>query len=715
MLTPHDVPLKNSGDPLITAEQQNALTVAARKDFDIRRGMTNRADRFAAKDVLSDMRWEFVQAQTVIPSYSVFTLKYGTSFSSAFPVALSKKVVQGESYNIIATNDVYAQSSGNYFWAALIGFEEPKLVKYDPADGVPDVDDVVGPKPGTWVVSKKENGLVAVSAADTTNERVWVIRNASDTAKDIQMFEFTEILHPGRVANARKLIWDPTGPWYELDPADTKEYKLFDPEEQNFFLPTERVHAFKKELRDYMSVLHSEYEIIGEHGLHRRTLTNADIDCGDSGQAIVQQKSGTKIHPPPFTPVCDLESAADANIEACNVRGPRRKLLLAEMITVSYDHGRQAWFFEQEDRPSIAEATLSDDLCPNTQTINVQDVRFLDWTNDGCSYSVGSPYDTPTEVTNSKKLASVKYNKVFIVRKEGGEGADEWHIWEADHIAKDLLTQVDEQGSCQIQFWKREFSVMTCKETDLSAAILGQGITAVTGVSISDCGLTIHTADVCVLKVVGTDSDPLNFTPFTAITKISVEEGSPGSDECAITLEGTSFCALPGGTPGDIGSIPISYDDVATGVVPRDNCVDLVIKSLPHIGCGDLTAGTNEPIFCVVDCVEEEEYPPETVVTSGTVTVPNKTTQPYDPTSVVDDDDIIIKLPLGEVEGASVYIVNDTMSENRITVDGNGYNVQNFVNNSTAATTVVWGARLSIRFQFRAITGSPTTYEWRIV
>ncbi|GAG54050.1 unnamed protein product, partial [marine sediment metagenome] len=339
MKTSFDIPYKKSGDRLITAEEQNALTYAARKDYYLKRGTSNRNNQAAWKENTSTIRWEYVTAHADIPSFSVFTITYGRPFSSMVPTAFTQQAATNP-VNIIATSEEWAYKGDQKYLTALIGFEEPKLVNYDPTEGTPVVGDTLGPKPGTYKAAKGLVGLVAVSDADTDNEQVWVIRHVGVDVDPsiIPMFEFTQILEPGYTATARRLYWDTPSETYMISGADTKEYVLFDPEEQNMFLLGERVHATLKTLPANQGGVFADAEILGEHGLHRKVRVYGDVECGEVGDTIIWTVGAAfKQHPPvryPTDPDCVLTSAgAGASLKVCNNYGFRRNTSNASCST----------------------------------------------------------------------------------------------------------------------------------------------------------------------------------------------------------------------------------------------------------------------------------------------------------------------------------------------------------------------------------------------
>ena len=580
MTTPFDIHIRGPGDPRLTFEETNALIQAAQKNYFISRGESNQANKLIGKEALSFERMEQVNSHATIPTYSVFTLEDGPVYSRSRPLAKTKQVTTGEPYNVIATNEQWGFIINGKHHCSLIGFEEPKLLRYDSAQGTPAVDDVMGPKPGTYKIALTYNGLVAVSAPDTTNELIWVIRNADSVV--FPMFEFTGDLYPGYVGDARVLIWDSTTSTYIIDTADTTTYKLFDPEEQNMFLIGERTHAMAKLLLDNVGATFATHEILGEHGLHRKIKITEDIDCGAIGDGVIQERGTTRVHPPPKTPVdpdCDL-GASTATISACNKYGYRRKYLTDEYITTNYDHGRQAWILAQEDRGVLLEATLDADMCPTDTTPAVSSAQMMDWKlGSACT---NDPTPAVTSATNSKGLAAKAGDTVFLTHFEGQTGPAEWHIWEVKHVEKYVLRTVTtgSNATCaDLVFETLEISLMTCKNDETGIVSLGKEIDVVTAFNVlSDgqggCTLDYEQTRLCVLDSYSPINIQIPTRTISYIEDITV-------DEIGCTFDWTEKTACVFGTSENTTnhSLALTTLEVVTDIQDSSTGCDIDIST----------------------------------------------------------------------------------------------------------------------------------------
>jgi len=549
MTTPFDVPMLKRGDPIntITADQQNAITRAVRQDYSINRGVSNKGGQFASKEVNSVDRWEYLEVHEDIPPHSVFTMETGPEYSRFLPRAKTKQVTEGEPYNTIVTNDDWKLKVGVHYYCALIGLEEPKLIKYDETEGVPKVDDTLGPKPGTYKASKKYKGLVAVSSPDEEEKLIWVIRDFGVDGKH-PMFEFVEELHPGEVARAVMLEWDGATNTYVIDHNNIVPYKLYDPEEQNFFMPKERTHAIHNPLVSANGVAFADYEIVGEHGLRRRVRVQQDIQCGSTGLSTIFTKPGNKRHPPLSQQPSCTANDHNTRLNGCNVHGTRRQLVDGEISAIDYDHGRQAWIYEQEDRPNVIEAYLSSTLCPGDNYARISGATFMDWRGDKCA---SGPVPPVTYITNSKGLAGLQGDTVFAHRYEGRTGRDEWHIFQVEHREKLVLRSVEkgnEQSCADLVFEGLEIAVMTCKtdvKDSLSFGVLAD-VVVDWKVWEEGCGISLFKETLCVLG-----RAPL---PDVDIPLESLEVLSEWQDQgkCDISISTKTICVLKAVAGDDI-------------------------------------------------------------------------------------------------------------------------------------------------------------------
>lgn len=588
---PNEMRLASAGRPgLLEPAAYNGLVTAARKEYSIKKGISNGLNLYANKENEIDRDYMHVLAHEDIPQRSVFSIQSGgLGYSLAEPYPQTDKITE-ENFGVCVylTNPHYALNTGANYYLPLCGLARPYIFSYDSSGGTPAIGDSIGPLAGSYKMSLASQilGFTVVSAPDTLNELVWCVKVAcdSDTALRIEMFEFTETLHPGRVAAARMLKWSPTNEEYELDPTNTTSYKLFDPEEQNFFLETERTHAVKKILHDEQGVKFADYEIIGEHGLRRQTLLSADIECGSSGAGSVQQKSGTKLHPPTLDPSCAVEDTGE-EIIACNRLGNRRKMLESERVHANYDHGRQAWVYDQEDRPNLLEAILEQDMCPSDDVVNVTDVTHMDWLIDGCWDTPGTPYPTVTQVKNSKNLAGLYQDTVFLRRYEGREGADEWHIVQVQHHEESILTDISFGGQSSIcptleYIPSGKAAIMYCELP--TSTPLGRPVPVITdaGLNPSSCEWDFEVTEVCVLGIGSSVPHSITMQEIDVITE--VEKGS-----CGLILSGKTICGI---VKGNASFDPVNFDKINVFddiVVDKTNCrITLTGRSICAIDDG---------------------------------------------------------------------------------------------------------------------------------
>ena len=304
---PDDIPFVNQNTRGISASGYNGLIDSARTRVSMSRGASNRAGMFGGKDVNSLRYWVRAKAHADISPFSIFTIQPtgDDGFNHIEPNPATAIIdTQTRSACVYLTNleDNLNQNLDYFLPSCDLG--RPFIFKYDPAGGEPVIGNRIGPIDGQYHVSLVSTTLdfTVISDPDTDNYLVWCIRvacGAASTPFTVPMFEFTTALVPGYTGTARVLMWDAATEAYILS-GNTKEYILYDPEEQNMFLPGERVHGIFKTLLDSQSEIFSEVEIVGEHGLHRKVLVDGAVDCGQVGDTFVYTNN-TKVHPPPKT------------------------------------------------------------------------------------------------------------------------------------------------------------------------------------------------------------------------------------------------------------------------------------------------------------------------------------------------------------------------------------------------------------------------------
>jgi hypothetical protein len=728
---PRDIKYAEAGDNSISASGYNGLISSAQRVEDMRRGVYNEQDISGGKDTSSDMLWMNALAHEDIPEYSIFTVKEGGdgwTLVEANPQT-AQIDVDTEGACVYLTNEEDPLYANTYGYLPVCALHKPFIFRYEAAGGTPKIGDSIGPKLGTYSMSLASElmGFTVVSSPDMDNFLVWCIKVAcgSGFASSIPMFEFTEELYPGYVANARKLKWDPATTTYILDPNDQKQYKLYDPEEQNFFLPKERVHGIKKPLRDAQSAIFADYEIVGEHGLRRKVRVEGDVECGDVGEGLIQEIQGfDRAHPPPKypdDPVC-LTNTSLTSVRACNRYGYRRKILDQEFHGVYYDHGRQAFIFEQEDRANDIEATLGADLCPDdaTATIEAGTAKFQDWLRNGCFQT---PDPDILEAVSNLGLSGKAQDTLILRREEGQTGNAEWKVRQVQHKSRTIvLDVVDEQGACLgIQFLEKT-SIMSCLDPDSKA--FGTEVPLLVDIRAGEqgsCEMKKDYLDVCVLKVAGARTVPWPLTETEVITGVKSPQwtheeptpSDPKDDICKLNLLTAKVCTFGYIGPGEEDIfVEFRYTEVANAVADASgNCVELTKKYIPVPGCDDQASSNTDTIYCTVDCEDTPTTVLSEALAPGTYTPVNKQTQPYENTGL-NDGDIIVQFPSDSIEGEIIAVVNNGMSDVAVTIDGNGHNVQAMEAPYTMASVNVRGPKLSITWQLRLIGG--INLEWRI-
>jgi hypothetical protein len=583
---PSNIDFVEPGDRQLSASGYNGLIQSARKVESFRRGITNSSDIKGNKDSTSIRYSVRGIAKEDIPEYSIFTIEEGGDpWTLEEPTPLfAKFVTSNESACVFLSNGDDKLFQDADYYLPVCDFFEPHIFKYDELDGVPVVGDRIGPKLDSFEMSLEGDNLsfTVISPPDEDEKLVWCIKACVGAGTNMPLFEFTEVLQPGYTGKARKLKWDPITKVYILDPGDTKEYILYDPEEQNMFLPGERVHGLRKQLKDSTGTLFAEYEIVGEHGLHRKVKVVGDVDCGEVGETTIWSVDPQfKQHPPvkyPDDPDCVLTSAGqEAALRVCNNYGYRRKILNDEFIDVDYDFGRQAWIFDQEDRGVLIEATLTQDMCPSDQEVTVSGAQLMDWKiAPGCN---NDPTPSIDNVTNSKGLAGRVGDKIFGRHYEGKSGATEWHVDEVQHVAKSFFRELvglqGGQGPC-LQIYELEIAAMTCKDEDPgpTLGVWGNMIDAITfpdqQSQQQECDVVVGYREACVLALGDSSSLTYNMTEVDVIVDLSEDQPEPPEppipqDNCSWRFERDKICVFRS-APTDPIDIPLSVMNVVGDV-----------------------------------------------------------------------------------------------------------------------------------------------------
>ena len=239
--------------------------------------------------------------------------------------------------------------------------------------------------------------------------------------------------------------------------------------------------------------------------------------------------------------------------------------------------------FEQEDRGNVIEVTITNKMCSQDSTVTVSGARYYDWQGDTCSLT---PDPDVTSVTNSMSLACGPNTKALCHRKEATIGADEWHIFEVKHRDFFLLrpdgSGVGIDGCPKYTIKQREFSVMTCAETDDPYIIINSvPVTVVSDYQLSNCGLTITYTDICVLGI-GGSSSPITYP----MTRHQFVTNLQWTSDCKLQFTKAESCmmfpsAVAQGeiTLAKMEMVGVGISEDSPGTDPR--CTYLDLKEIP--------------------------------------------------------------------------------------------------------------------------------------
>lgn len=114
-------------------------------------------------------------------------------FDPRIPKAFSRQIDGTEAGPVYVVNEQYRMIPDANYTFDILGDEQPVIVNYEEADGIPTVGDALGVKPDTYKVSLEHTGLIAVSGPDLENERVWVVRAGGGGAGQYIRFEIVSV------------------------------------------------------------------------------------------------------------------------------------------------------------------------------------------------------------------------------------------------------------------------------------------------------------------------------------------------------------------------------------------------------------------------------------------------------------------------------------------------------------------------------------------
>lgn len=168
---PNWIPLRSIGDKTLSAAETNSLILSARRQ--------PQSTQFIEDSILQRIRrMESIKItpEEAIDPYSIFTLQTGVTFEQGIPSAKSDKITHLTRKLVYVTNEHVPLYSTGKAYCSFINDYKAFLLSYDYVDGDPAVNTEVGPKPGTYKISKKYDGLLTVSAPNTTDHLIWCIR-----------------------------------------------------------------------------------------------------------------------------------------------------------------------------------------------------------------------------------------------------------------------------------------------------------------------------------------------------------------------------------------------------------------------------------------------------------------------------------------------------------------------------------------------------------
>lgn len=175
MATPWDIPRYKKGQLYRPeAAHLNAVTDACRRLDVYERGVSDEASYVAAKNSTSQERYMTVFMHGNIPRYAIFTIQAGGDFSYSKPIAKSKQI-DSSAYNVLIASDTRNLPEGSFYKLPIVDMWHPHIYKYYATDGVPVINETVGPSPNRYDVSAKKEGLIVVSKPDTDAELVWCV------------------------------------------------------------------------------------------------------------------------------------------------------------------------------------------------------------------------------------------------------------------------------------------------------------------------------------------------------------------------------------------------------------------------------------------------------------------------------------------------------------------------------------------------------------
>ncbi len=545
--------------------------------------------------------WIETVPEVNLPAYSVYTLEDGIIFKEDLPVTAGI-VPTTDTSSIFITNEGYPVEAGQHTRDKVIDIYHPKLVNYDEAFGDPTVGNEVGVTSGAIVVRKGLKGLLVVDEPDTVNHRVWVIRHFNtQEADNLYLVEPKEdAIYPkneGFVDGVPGYIhqWDSTTCSYVKDTGT--EIKIFDPTGWNLVLPDEPVFARKITQYCVVSgelVAKERYEIIGSHGLYRKTVVpkissgSQRLKVASCGEEETVNILNTVSGAPTFT--------LDINIS----HGPHNPLFELDEPIAYYDRQQQKFYINPYDPPETAIAIASANNC-GSEPISDSGLLYMDRFDINCETTDLRSNTWPHK--NPYQLAfhsgdQLEYRRSLI--------DEEYVLIQTKIRSKNILNNL-QVTDCTISFTTDKIYGYDCGELTGSSGISMTQVEALTSVGTSSCGLVFGTTTFCVLNPAAGGGVILTGNTITFVAGVSVDQ-DPTSKDCNIVFDLKQACVL--GSVINIADTTIDFvqktvvTDISKVVVTGGTPSDCVVVSTNTISvlCVKNAADTETNLFCFTDC-----------------------------------------------------------------------------------------------------------------
>lgn len=177
------IPRRTTGTPTFNAEENNTLLLAVKSLLNGRRTEIG-AGGASTQDAITEFQWINVKFNEEVPAWSIFPVQYtDRGFFYGLPLVHADEDLDPSQLDkregiIYVTNGGVKANQSDLLQCWIIGHSRPHRIRYIAnTDGIPSLGKKVKPHKEFNGIELHRNGqFVAVSAADTDQETIWIVR-----------------------------------------------------------------------------------------------------------------------------------------------------------------------------------------------------------------------------------------------------------------------------------------------------------------------------------------------------------------------------------------------------------------------------------------------------------------------------------------------------------------------------------------------------------